>query len=162
MEKMPPVSLLDKYVGEELLPLYTTTVVVTGGVSGHGRASGQATAEDGGLDVPLRMPPALGGNGGGTNPEQLFAAGYAACFHGALKLIAVKKGLKLPADVAVRCSVTIARDPEDGEFCLTSDLRVALPGVPEAQALELVNDTMMTCPYSKLAKQGMASTVQIC
>lgn len=162
MDKLPSVSLLDRYVGDEILPLYTTTVSVTGGSSGHGRASGQATADDGELDVVLKLPRELGGNGGGTNPEQLFAAGYAACFHGAMKLIAMKKGITLPKDFVVQCSATFARDPADGLFCITSKLRIALPGVPEHDVRALIQETETTCPYSKMAKQGMASSIQLC
>lgn len=78
--KPPPVSLLDRYEGADVLPLYTTSVNVTGGEAHHGRASGIARSDDGALDLHLRLPRALGGPGGGTNPEQLLAAGYAACF----------------------------------------------------------------------------------
>ncbi|HEY9274529.1 Ohr family peroxiredoxin [Achromobacter sp.] len=114
----PPVSLLDPYVGTDDLPLYTTTVSVTGGASGHGRSSGKAISNDGELDLELRLPKELGGNGGGTNPEQLFAAGFAACFHGAMKLVAMKNHIPLPADFAVRCTTTFARDAFDGLFSI--------------------------------------------
>ena len=95
----PSVSLLEPYAGAEDLPLYTTTVSVTGGASGHGRSSGRAVSNDGELELELRLPKELGGNGGGTNPEQLFAAGFAACFHGAMKLVATKNRVPLPADL---------------------------------------------------------------
>jgi lipoyl-dependent peroxiredoxin len=72
--KAPSASLLEKYVGSEILPLYTARVTVTGGQVQHGRASGRAISDDGHLDVSLRLPKELGGPGGGTNPEQLFAA----------------------------------------------------------------------------------------
>ena len=85
--KPPPASLLERYRGEHFLPLYTTTVAVTGGESGHGRASGVARSDDGRLEIALRLPEELGGPGSGTNPEQLFAAAYGACFHGALHLL---------------------------------------------------------------------------
>jgi hypothetical protein len=68
----PPLTLLDKYHGQDTLPLYSTTVTVTGGGTGHGRASGIARSDDGQLAVDLRLPKELGGPGGGTNPEQLF------------------------------------------------------------------------------------------
>lgn len=89
----PPVGLLDKYEGRDVQPLYSTTVTVTGGDAGHGRASGVARSDDGNLDLDLRMSKTLGGPGGGTNPEQLFAAGYAACFHGAPVLLAARAGI---------------------------------------------------------------------
>ncbi len=91
----PPLSLLDRYRGREPQTLYSTTVTVTGGAAEHGRASGVARSDDGRLDVELRLPSALGGPGDGPNPEQLFAASYAACFHGALSLLAARAGVSV-------------------------------------------------------------------
>ncbi|MGB3432814.1 Ohr family peroxiredoxin [Achromobacter sp.] len=157
----PPVSLLDLYVGTEDLPLYTTTVSVTGGASGHGRSSGRAISNDGELELELRLPKELGGNGGGTNPEQLFAAGFAACFHGAMKLVAMKNRIPLPTDFAVHCTTTFARDAFDGLFSIRARLEVSLPGLAKEMALALVHETESICPYSKMADQGIASSVHL-
>jgi len=157
----PSVSLLDPYTGSEPLPLYTTTVIVTGGDAAHGRASGRARAVTGELDLPLRLPVALGGAGGGTNPEQLFAAGFAACLHGALTLVAMKRGVRVPADVAVAASATFQRDPSDGLFAIALDVEVDMPGVDAADARALVAETEAICPYSKMAREGIHHTVRI-
>ncbi len=157
----PPVSLLDPYVGTDDLPLYTTTVSVTGGVSGHGRASGKAVSNDGELELELRLPKELGGNGGGTNPEQLFAAGFAACFHGAMRLVAMKNNVPLPADFAIHCTTTFAREAFDGLFCIKARLEISLPGMAKDMALALVHETETICPYSKMADQGIASSVHL-
>lgn len=101
----PPWTLLDKYHGPEFQRLYTAVVRATGGEAEHGRASGVVRSDDGNLELDLRLPEALGGPGGGTNPEQLFAASYAACFHGALMLIAARNEIPL-VNAAVDVSVT--------------------------------------------------------
>ncbi|AOK58977.1 Ohr family peroxiredoxin [Burkholderia ubonensis] len=157
----PSVSLLDPYTGSGILPLYTATVTVTGGETAHGRSSGHARSADGELDVPLRLPAELGGRGGGTNPEQLFAAGFAACFHGALTLVAMKRRIRLPADLAISASATFGRDPADGLFVLTIDLEVGLPGVDAADAALLVAETEQICPYAKMARDGVRHSVRV-
>lgn len=156
----PPVSLLDKYQGQDVQPLYRTTVTVTGGDAGHGRASGVARSDDGNLDLNLRMPQALGGPGGGTNPEQLFAAGYAACFHGALVLLAARAGIASEG-ASVSVTVEFARDPMDGLFVLTAHTRVQIPGVERAVAEELVRNTERFCPYTKMARKGIVNIVAL-
>jgi lipoyl-dependent peroxiredoxin len=154
----PPISLLDKHLGKDFLPLYTATVRVNGGESRHGRASGVACSDDGMLDLQLRMPEQLGGPGGGTNPEQLFAAGYAACFHGALSLLAARAKVAIP-DAEVVASITFGRDPMDGLFTLTAEIRIHLPGVDRAIAEELVRNTERICPYAKMARTGIDCVV---
>lgn len=156
----PPISLLDKYRGRERETLYSTTVTVTGGDAGHGRASGVARSDDGNLDVNLRLPRELGGSGGGTNPEQLFAAGYAACFHGALSLLAAQAGISIP-DSSVSVTVDFGRDPMDGLFVLTVHTRIRLPGVERVVAEELVRNTERYCPYTKMARQGITNVVAL-
>lgn len=140
--------------------LYSTIVTVTGGVAGHGRASGIARSDDGNLDVALRLPEALGGPGGGTNPEQLFAAGYAACFHGALSLLAARDGIPIPHS-SVEVKVDFNRDPMDGLFILTAYTRIRLPGVERSIAEELVRNTERFCPYTKMARQGITNIVAL-
>jgi len=156
----PPISLLDKYYGENAQPLYTGRVRVTGGEAAHGRASGVARSDDGALDVHLRLPVAMGGEGGGTNPEQLLAASYAACFHGALTLLATRSGVEL-IDASVEAAVTFARDPVDGRFLLSADIRVSLPGVDRKVAAELVRNTERICPYAKMFRQGIEHVVAL-
>lgn len=156
----PPLSLLDKYFGRDPLDLYSTTVRVTGGEAQHGRASGVARSDDGNLEVNLRLPAAFDGQGGGTNPEQLFAAAYAACFHGALNLIAAKNMIPMTS-VAVDVSVTFGRDPVDGMFMISADIRIHLPGLERSLAEELVRSTERVCPYAKMARQGIVSTVAL-
>ncbi|WP_184054485.1 Ohr family peroxiredoxin [Paraburkholderia sp. MM5384-R2] len=156
----PPLTLLDKYSGQDAQTLYSTTVTVTGGDVGHGRASGTARSDDGQLAVELRMPKALGGPGGGTNPEQLFAAGYAACFHGALSLLAARSGIPIPG-ASVDVTVDFGRDPIDGLFMLTAQTRVRLPGVERAVAGELVRNTERFCPYTKMARHGIQNIVAL-
>jgi Ohr subfamily peroxiredoxin len=106
------------------------------------------------------MPRALGGPGGGTNPEQLFAAGYAACFHGALSLLAAKSHIPIP-DASVEVTVDFARDPIDGLFILTAHTRVRLSGIERAVAEELVRNTERICPYTKMARQGIENIVAL-
>jgi len=158
--KPPPTKMLDKYQGDEFAPLYTATVRVTGGAAGHGRASGHARSDDGLLAVDLRLPGALGGPGGGTNPEQLFAAGYAACFHGALNLLAARAGVSTAGSV-VEVVATFGRDPADGLFGLTAHVRVDLPGVERRVAEELVRNTERISPYAKMARASIATSVRL-
>jgi Ohr subfamily peroxiredoxin len=156
----PSVSLLDIYNGDQVLPLYSTSVTVSGGEVRHARASGRAFSDDRELDVQLRLPRPLGGSGGGTNPEQLFAAGYGACFHGAMSLVAAKRRMKLPSDIDIKVEVTFGRDPEDGLFLLTAELEVSLPTLDAAEADALIEEAERICPYAKMARQGIQSSVK--
>ncbi len=157
----PPTSLLDIYTGSEIFPIYSTSVTVTGGEAGHGRASGRAQSDDGALDLQFRLPAAMGGPGGATNPEQLFAAGYAACFHGALSLVATKKKIQLTRGLAIKVDVTFGRDPADGLFLLTAVVQVSLPDIEAALARELVEETEKICPYAKMVRQGIHHSVAL-
>ena len=156
----PPVSLLNRYSGADFQPIYGTTVTVSGGEAEHARASGVARSDDGNLDVQLRLPSVMGGEGDGTNPEQLFAAAYAACFHGALKLLASRNGIEM-RDARVEVSVVFGRDPMDGLFALTADVRIFLPGIDKSVAEELVRNTERLCPYAKMARNGITSVVAL-
>jgi osmotically inducible protein OsmC len=158
--KPPPDSLLDRYRGEQFQVLYSTTVGVTGGESGHGRASGVARSDDGQLEVELRLPGELGGPGSGTNPEQLFAAAYGACFHGALHMLATRAGLAIPA-ARVDVQVAFGRDPMDGLYMLTTDVRIALPGVERRLAEGLVRNAERLCPYTKMTRHGAVGTISL-
>ncbi len=123
-------------------PIYTTEATITGGRSeGHGRSS------DGALDVQLRTPVELGGEGGGTNPEQLFAVGYAACFESALGLIARRERLEA-GDVSIASRVSLV-PTEQRSFTLAVELDVTLPQVPDhEQAAKVVEAAHKVCPYS--------------
>ncbi|MEZ2349928.1 Ohr family peroxiredoxin [Caballeronia sp. RCC_10] len=156
----PPTSLLDKFHGQDPRELYSTSVTVSGGDAGHGRASGIARSDDGNLNVHLRLPAELGGSGGGTNPEQLFAAGYAACFHGALILLAAREGVTTNG-AAVVATISFSRDPMDGLFMLAADICVHLPGVERELARALVRNTERFCPYAKMARQGIVNVVRL-
>jgi Ohr subfamily peroxiredoxin len=129
---------------------YTTTATATGG------REGQAKTEDGSLEVKLATPKELGGAGGqGNNPEQLFAAGYAACFLGAMKAVASQGGTaKVPQDANVRATVGIGPRSEGG-FGLDIALDVSLPGVPREQAQDLVEKAHQVCPYSNATRNNV-------
>ncbi len=127
-------------------PIYTAEATVTGGRDeGHGRTS------DGTLEVDLRTPPEMGGEGGGTNPEQLFAVGYASCFESALKVVARRERLEA-GDVSVDSKVELLPTEERG-FRLAVALDVALPSVDEAErATALVAAAHRVCPYSNATR----------
>lgn len=144
-------QLEQQYEGAVMQPLYTAVVTVTPGQEGHARMSGHASS-DGMLDKDLAFPTELGGHGQGTNPEQLFAAGYAACFHGALALSARRARVDA-SKATVNCAVTIGRDPGDGGYMLAANLTVEMPGTEREKAEQLVAQAHKLCPYSK-AIQG--------
>ncbi|WP_066360404.1 Ohr family peroxiredoxin [Herbidospora mongoliensis] len=137
-------------------PLYVTSVTVTGGGSAHGRASGRAVSADGALDLELRLPEELGGDSAGPNPEQLFAAGYAACFQGALSLLARRHRLD-PSAISVAVTVAFGRDPADGGYQLRADLVVTWPGIEPAVVAPLMRQAEALCPYAKMTRQGTIS-----
>ena len=125
---------------------YRTTASATGG------RDGRAATEDGSLDVKLSTPKELGGAGGeGNNPEQLFAAGYSACFLGAMKAVSGKVGVRVPNDAKVTATVGIGPRSEGG-FGITADLKISLPGVEHAKAEELVQAAHQICPYSNATR----------
>ena len=125
---------------------YTTEATATGGRDGHARS------QDGRFDVALSTPKELGGAGGdGSNPEQLFAAGYSACFIGALKVAGQQLKVKLPDDVAVTAKVGIGPRSAGG-FGITTDLTVSLPGIDRAEAQRLVDAAHEICPYSNATR----------
>ncbi len=126
--------------------LYKTSAKATGG------RDGQAATLDGALEVRLATPKELGGAGGaGNNPEQLFAAGYAACFIGAMKFVASQGGPKVPADTAVTTTVGIGPRSEGG-FGLDIELAVSLPGLSRSDAEALVAKAHQVCPYSNATR----------
>jgi osmotically inducible protein OsmC len=126
--------------------LYTAKAHVTGG-----RSEGHGATSDGALAVDLRLPTEMGGNGGGTNPEQLFAVGYAACFEGALGVVA-RRAKAETGDVVIDSEVSLTPN-SDGGFFLGVTLNVTLPGIEDAAtAVELVRSAHQVCPYSNATR----------
>ena len=125
--------------------LYTAVATATGG------RDGRAVSDNKILDVKLATPKELGGAGGdATNPEQLFAAGYSACFIGALKFVAGQSKKTIPADASITAHVGIGQIP--GGFGLDIDLHISLPGLEKAEAQALVDAAHQVCPYSNATR----------
>jgi osmotically inducible protein OsmC len=130
--------------------LYRTQATATGG------RTGQAATADGAFSVALVTPKELGGPGGaGNNPEQLFAAGYAACFLGALKFVAGQRKVKIADDSSVTAAVGIGKRDDGQDFGLDVALTVALPGVDADTARQLVDQAHVVCPYSHATRNGL-------
>lgn len=128
-----------------ITPLYTASASAEGGRNGRVRSS------DNLIDMPLKMPKELGGPGGAaTNPEQLFAAGYSACFESALMLVGRMTGKKVEG-VVITANVTIGKTP-DGGFGLAVELKGKLPGLSAEEATELMHKAHEVCPYSKATR----------
>ncbi len=135
--------------------LYRTTATATGGRDGH------AATKDGALDVTLSTPKELGGAGKpGNNPEQLFAAGYSACFLGAMKFVASQGGPKVPDNTSVTGTVGIGPRSEGG-FGLDIGLDISLPGLPRAEAEKLVEKAHQVCPYSNATRNNVDVRVKV-
>jgi Ohr subfamily peroxiredoxin len=134
---------------------YSASVTVTGG------RDGRAVAPDGSLDLQMSHPKELGGTGGpGSNPEQLFAAGYAACFLGALKFVSGQEKVKVPPDTNVSATVGIGPWSEGG-FGITAALLVSLPGIPRDDARALVDKAHQVCPYSNAVRNNIAVQLDV-
>jgi lipoyl-dependent peroxiredoxin len=132
--------------------IYTAEAHVTGGrIAGHGRTS------DGSLEVDIRVPPELGGEEPGTNPEQLFAVGYAACFENALAAVARRAKLEVD-DVGVDSKVTLM-SAENRAFTIAVELAVTLPSVEEEKAVDLVEAAHRVCPYSNATRGNIEVTL---
>jgi Ohr subfamily peroxiredoxin len=126
-------------------PIYTAEAHVTGGrAEGHGRTS------DGALEVDLRLPAEMGGEGGGTNPEQLFAVGYAACFEGAIGAVSRRQKTETN-DVEIDSKVSLFAG-QDRTFNIAVELDVKLPSLADADAVELVREAHKVCPYSNATR----------
>ncbi|NAZ82074.1 Ohr family peroxiredoxin [Kineococcus sp. R8] len=134
--------------------LYTAVATATGeGRNGHTRTS------DGLVDVDLAVPREMGGPGGATNPEQLFAAGYAACFHSALKVVGKAQGVAF-TDSAVTAEVGIGAN-DAGGFALQVTLRVELGGIDQTAAQSLVEAAHQVCPYSNATRGNIEVTLEV-
>lgn len=136
--------------------LYRAEASATGGRTGH------AKSNDGKLSVDLDTVKELGGSGGaGTNPEQLFAAGYSACFLGALKYVASERKVKLSEETSVSASVGIGQRDDGRGFGLEIALSVTLPGIEREVAEDLIAAADVVCPYSHLAHNGAAVSLSV-
>lgn len=134
--------------------MYTANATATGG------RDGRAATPDNALDVRLATPRELGGAGGdGTNPEQLFAAGYSACFLGALKHVAAQEKVSLPADTRIDGAVGIGPLPTG--FGIRADLTISVPGLPRDQVEDLVQKAHVVCPYSNATRGNIDVTLTV-
>lgn len=134
--------------------LYSATMTATGG------RAGTAQSPDGGFALSLSVPKGLGGPGGdGTNPEQLFAAGYAACFLGAVKLVGRQRKITMGDDVTVTATVGIG--PVEPGYALVVELSVALPGIDPDQAREIIAAAHERCPYSHATRGNVDVTLTL-
>ena len=133
--------------------LYTAEATVTGG-----RAEGHGKTTDGALEVDIRVPEGLGGPGGGTNPEQLFAIGYAACFEGAIGVVAMREKLE-GSDASIDSKVNLIPTADKG-FGLSVELHVTLPSIEnEEKAVAVVKAAHQVCPYSNATRGNIDVTL---
>lgn len=129
--------------------IYKTRATATGG------RDGSARSDDGSIDVKLVVPKEMGGPGGvGANPEKLFAAGYSACFLGAMKAVSGKVGVKVPADATVTAEIGFGPRSEGG-YGIAADLTISLPGVDKADAQKLAEAAHEVCPYSNATRNNV-------
>lgn len=130
--------------------VYSTKATSTGG------REGRSASDDGRLNVQLSTPKELGGAGGpGTNPEQLFAAGYSACFIGAIKFVAGQDKINLPKEPEITATVGIGANPKGVGFAITVDMAVKLEGMDRAAAQALVEKAHQVCPYSNATRNNV-------
>lgn len=135
--------------------MYKASSIAVGGRKGH------VTTNDGKLEMELSVPKGLGGDGGnGTNPEQLFGSAYAACFGGALQMIAESKKIKLGDDMSVTAKIEIGKTKEDN-LQLRATLDCYLPGVDVETGEELVNAAHEVCPYSRATRDNITVTLNL-
>lgn len=135
--------------------LYETSATAVGGRKGH------VSTDDGKIDLKLSVPKGLGGNDGkGTNPEQLFGSAYAACFGGAVQLVAEKEKINLGDDISVTAIIEIGKT-KDGDLQLRATLDCYLPGVDVATGEALVNKAHEVCPYSRATRDNITVTLNL-
>ncbi len=135
-------------------------IVYTAHATSTGGREGSSKTDNGALDVKLTTPKELGGNGAhGTNPEQLFAAGYSACFIGAMKHVASTQKKTLPADTKIDASVGIGPIPNG--FGIKVDMQISIPGMDRAEAEKLVQDAHVVCPYSNATRGNIDVNLKV-
>ena len=135
--------------------------VYTAEASATGGRDGRAVSNDGIVDVKLAVPKEMGGGGGGANPEQLFAAGFSACFLGAVKYVAGKDKISVPSDAKVTGRVGIGPRDDGTGFGLEVDLKVSLPGLDKATAEKLLKDAEVVCPYAHATKGNIPVRISL-
>lgn len=135
--------------------LYESSATAVGG------REGRVSTEDGKIDLELSVPKGLGGDGGkGTNPEQLFASAYSACFGGALSLVAENEGVEIKGDISVTANIEIGKT-KDGDLQLRATLDCYLPGVDIETGEDLVNKAHEVCPYSRATRDNITVTLNL-
>jgi lipoyl-dependent peroxiredoxin len=145
---------LDTPSRREELAMSPETVLYTAHATATGGRDGRAVVPEGGLDLKLTTPKELGGKGGeGTNPEQLFAAGYSACFIGAMRFVGQRDKIAVPADASIEGNVGIGQIPNG--FGIKVELKISLPGLPQDKAHELIEKAHVVCPYSNATRNNI-------
>lgn len=134
-------------------------IVYTAHATSTGGRDGKSVTSDGQVSVQLALPKEMGGNGAGTNPEQLFAMGYSACFIGAMKFVAGQKKIALPADTSITADVSIGPIPTG--FGIQVVLNIKVPGVAREQVEEVVNAAHIVCPYSNATRGNIDVTLNL-
>jgi lipoyl-dependent peroxiredoxin len=135
--------------------LYTAHATTTGG-----RAQGHARSSDGNLDVKINPPKELGGNGDGTNPEQLFAAGYSACFLGAMKVVAGQQKVTLPREASIAADVGFG-PRVGGGYGVSVAMAISVPGIERAKVEDIVAAAHQVCPYSNATRNNIDVTLTV-
>ena len=136
--------------------IYTAHAMASGG------RDGIVKSDDGKLDVKLNLPKEMGGNGNGTNPEQLFAAGYASCFIGAIKFVAGAQKVALPADMSINASVDFGTRTNGAKgFNVDVALSISIPGMDRAKAEALIHEAHEVCPYSNATRGNIDVTLTL-
>lgn len=134
--------------------------VYTAKVNTQGGRVGESKSDDGRLSVSLSTPKEMGGDGGqGTNPEQLFAAGYSACFLGAMKAVAGKMDIDVPKDTSIDAEVTFG--PIEQGYCIAVAMTITTPGLDREQAEELVQAAHKVCPYSNATRDNIEVDLKV-
>jgi Ohr subfamily peroxiredoxin len=133
--------------------VYTAQATATGGRDGRAKTS------DGKLDLKLNPPVEMGGKGEGTNPEQLFACGYSACFLGAMKFVAGRDKIAMPADTSITGLIGIGPIPNG--FGIQAELKISLPGMDRAAAQSLIDKAHIVCPYSNATRGNIDVTLTL-
>ena len=137
-------------------------VIYSANATSTGGRDGRSVSSDKKLEVALSTPRELGGTGGeGTNPEQLFAAGYSACFIGALKYVAAEQKVKLPNYLSVNAKVGIGENPKGIGFAISVDLTVSMPGTDRNVAEQLIESAHKVCPYSNATRGNIDVTTTL-
>ncbi|MDF2180609.1 organic hydroperoxide resistance protein [Neptuniibacter sp. CAU 1671] len=130
--------------------------VYTASVTSSGGREGRSVSSDKRLDIKLSTPAEMGGDGGpGTNPEQLFAAGYSACFIGAMKYVAAQEKLKLPAEPEITASVGIGENPKGTGFAICVTMEISVVGMETELLKDLVDKAHQVCPYSNATRDNI-------